>query len=62
MTLPFTLGLDSMFPFGKCKGKRVGDVLRSDFPYIVWLVQEDVYDFTDEFYEAYEDISKAGIA
>jgi len=54
-----TLTLESIFTFGKNKGKQVEDVIEDDPNYIAWLVEEDIVEFDDEIYEL---IEKRGIA
>ena len=54
-----SLGLESVFTFGKHKDQQVEDVIEDDPKYIAWLVENDIADFDEETLEL---ISKRGIA
>lgn len=59
MTSLTTMTLESIFTFGKNKGRQLEDVIMDDPDYIEWLCDKDVVDFDEE---AHELISKQGIA
>lgn len=54
-----TMGLESLFTFGKYRGKQLEDVIHDDPSYIEWMVMENVTVFDEETLEL---ISKTGIA
>jgi hypothetical protein len=53
------MGLESLFTFGKYRGKQLEDVIHDDPSYIEWMVMENVTVFDEETLEL---ISKTGIA
>ena len=47
------MGLDDVFKFGKHKGDRLWQVLRDDYSYIVWAVENIDFELDDEAYSEY---------
>jgi len=47
------MGLEDVFKFGKHKGDRLWQVLRDDYSYIVWAVENIDFELDDEAYSEY---------
>lgn len=51
-----TLGLEDRMPFGKHMGKTVDELIRTDAPYLLWVIEEvDKVKIADDLHDQIEE-------